>query len=79
MDPFLLSDEKLNPVSDRPFQIYSPKGVLVEMPFLVDNPVRSTDMTITGTVNPDDNSLFLKLQISDKDGMVLIFIFPLVK
>lgn len=49
------------------------------MPFLVDNPIRSTDMTITGTVNPDDNSLFLKVQISDKDGMVLLYIFPLVK
>ncbi|CAO2839188.1 unnamed protein product [Amaranthus hypochondriacus] len=76
LDPFLLSDEKLNPVSDRPFQIYSPKGVLVEMPFLVDNPVRSTDMTITGTVNPDDNSLFLKVQISDKDGSVRNIHFP---
>ncbi|KAK9723682.1 hypothetical protein RND81_05G017600 [Saponaria officinalis] len=31
---------------------------------------KSTDMTITGTVNPDDNTLSLKVQICDADGCV---------
>lgn len=25
-------------------------------------------MTITGTLNPEDDSIFLKVQVSDKDG-----------
>lgn len=76
MDPFLVVDENLKPVVDRPLQIYSPKGVLVDMPFLLDIPSKSTDMTITGTVNPEDNSLFLKVQISHKDGYVRNVHFP---
>ena len=29
-------------------------------------------MTITGTINPDDYTIFLKVAISDKDGIFLI-------
>lgn len=77
LDPFLATDDNLLPLPERPLRIYSPKGVLVDMPFLLDNPIRNTDMTITGTLNPEDNTLFLKVQISDKDGMIiLIFIIP---
>lgn len=27
-----------------------------------------SDMTITGTINSEDDAIFLKVQISDKDG-----------
>ncbi|XP_021766567.1 probable serine/threonine-protein kinase WNK5 isoform X2 [Chenopodium quinoa] len=76
LDPFLAPDEDLMPVPEQPLKIYSPKGVLIDMPFLLDKPIRSTDMTITGTVNPEDSTLFLKVQISDKDGSVRFIHFP---
>lgn len=76
LDPFLATDDNLLPLPERPLRIYSPKGVLVDMPFLLDNPIRNTDMTITGTLNPEDNTLFLKVQISDKDGCVRNVHFP---
>lgn len=31
---------------------------------------RTTNMTITGTMNPEDDTIFLKVQISDKDGTI---------
>ncbi|GFP83237.1 probable serine/threonine-protein kinase wnk5 [Phtheirospermum japonicum] len=31
--------------------------------------LKSTDMKITGTMNPDDDTIFLKVQISDKNGI----------
>lgn len=76
LDPFLAVDEDLSPISKPSLQIYSPKGVIVEMPFLMDGHRRTTDMTITGKVNPEDNTLFLKVQISDKDDHVRNVHFP---
>jgi len=69
LDPFLATDEDLAPVLKPSLQIYSPKGAIVEKPFLLDGHRRNTDMTITGTVNPEDNTLFLKVELSDRDGM----------
>ncbi|KAI3473101.1 hypothetical protein Pfo_030393 [Paulownia fortunei] len=37
---------------------------------------RSTDMTITGTMNPEDDTIFLKVQISDTDGPARNIYFP---
>ncbi|KAJ8429302.1 hypothetical protein Cgig2_027671 [Carnegiea gigantea] len=76
LDPFLAANEDLAPVSKPSLQIYSPKGAIVEMPFLLDGNQKDTDMTITGTVNPEDNTLFLKVQMSDKDGHVRNVHFP---
>lgn len=68
LDPFLASDEGgllpipcPNPISNR--------TVLVESPPSVSDPTRSTDMTITGTLDPEEDTIFIKVQISDKDGM----------
>lgn len=51
--------------------------------FAVDSDRRkSTDMTITGTMNPEDDTIFLKVQITDKDGKLLSFfseLFTLIK
>lgn len=32
---------------------------------------RSTKMAITGTMNPEEDTIFLKVQISDKNGMTM--------
>ncbi|XP_058075308.1 probable serine/threonine-protein kinase WNK4 isoform X2 [Magnolia sinica] len=37
---------------------------------------RTTDMTITGKMNPEDDTIFLKVQIADKDGNVKNIYFP---
>lgn len=40
-----------------------------------------SDMTITGTINSEDDAIFLKVQISDKDGTgshLVIFCFALI-
>lgn len=68
LDPFLASDEvkllsktKLN---QKPFL----NEAEMEKLQLSDDPPR-TDMTITGKLNPEDDTIFLKVQIADKDGM----------
>ncbi|KAH9610389.1 hypothetical protein KSS87_023626 [Heliosperma pusillum] len=48
----------------------------MEMPSFFGSRIKSTYMTITGTVNPEDNTLFLQVQISDKDGGVRNVHFP---
>jgi WNK lysine deficient protein kinase len=32
------------------------------------DPTKATEMTVTGTMNPQDDTIFLKVQISEKDG-----------
>ncbi|KAL9258212.1 putative serine/threonine-protein kinase WNK5 [Drosera capensis] len=63
MDPFLAADEERLHCS-------GPAVSALEFPDCVLNPIRSTDMTITGKLNPEDKTIFLKVQIFDKDGMV---------
>lgn len=36
--------------------------------------VEKTEMTITGKLNPDDDTIFLKVQIADKHGTFLKFV-----
>jgi WNK lysine deficient protein kinase len=38
------------------------------MPSLLADPTKATEMTVTGTMNPQDDTIFLKVQISEKDG-----------
>ncbi|KAK9734242.1 hypothetical protein RND81_04G125700 [Saponaria officinalis] len=75
-DPFLARDDDTMPVPGTPLHTYSPKGAIVEEPSLFGNRIKSTYMTITGTVNAEDNTLFLKVQISDKNGSVRNVHFP---
>ncbi|KAF2305238.1 hypothetical protein GH714_003267 [Hevea brasiliensis] len=73
LDPFLASDEsKLLPVPKIPFQTSSPDGTEEIIPSLLADPTKATEMTITGTLNLEDDTIFLKVQISDK--MVLGFV-----
>lgn len=82
-DPFLSLGEHEHPLLVTPIKtptsISTPKSTShieaippVEVPPLLANPTRNTDMTIAGTMNPEDDTIFLKVQISDQDGMLLI-------
>ncbi|KAB1224608.1 putative serine/threonine-protein kinase WNK4 [Morella rubra] len=78
LDPFLASDEGgLLPITRIPSLKSICATAEVEMlPKLVADPTRSTDMTITGTMDQEDNTIFLKVQISDKDGRARNIHFP---
>lgn len=44
-------------------------------PFMAEQ-IKNTNMTITGTMNEEDDTVFLKVQISDKNGHVRNIYFP---
>ncbi|OMO94031.1 hypothetical protein COLO4_16551 [Corchorus olitorius] len=70
LDPFLASDEgKLQPVPRvLSCQNLTPNGPAAELvPSLEADSARTTDMSITGTMDPEDDTIFLKVQITDKD------------
>ncbi|XVF84186.1 hypothetical protein PTKIN_Ptkin17bG0005300 [Pterospermum kingtungense] len=68
LDPFLVSDEgNLQHIPRVSSQKITPNGPNSElMPSVEVYPSRSTDMPITGTMDPEDDTIFLKLQITDK-------------
>lgn len=77
LDPFLASDEvKLLPALKTPFQRSSPKGTEEIIPSLLADPAKATEMTITGSMNAEDDTIFLKVQISDQDGHTRNIYFP---
>lgn len=72
LDPFLACDEDENSALG---------GVGSQKPFLNDkemgklrlrDDVPRTDMKITGKLNPEDDTIFLKVQFADKDGIYYI-------
>lgn len=77
LDPFLIVDD----VDD---QIL--RSIGNQKPFLNDHigmedlrlneNVSKTNMTITGKLNPEDDTIFLKVQIADKEGAVRNVYFP---
>ncbi|XWS53414.1 hypothetical protein CRYUN_Cryun11dG0155300 [Craigia yunnanensis] len=76
LDPFLTTDEaELSPMT----RLASPKPFLnereMEKLHLNDDPPR-TDMTITGKLNPEDDTIFLKVQIADTGGSTRNIYFP---
>lgn len=70
LDPFLASNEgNLLSVPRVLSQKLTQNGPVAELaPSLQAEPTRSTDMSITGTVDPEDDTIFLKVQITDKEG-----------
>lgn len=74
LDPFLACDDeeqKLNMPIPRPQMNKSSlfNGTMhKEEDFVEPYLNRTTNMTITGTMSPEDDTIFLKVQISDKDG-----------
>ena len=69
LDPFLAAEEvKPLPVTKFPIQRSISNGSDEIMPSLLADPTKDTEMTIAGTMNLEDDTIFLKVQISDKDG-----------
>lgn len=72
LDPFLASDGEAEtvPVPKVPSLSSGPHGTVEDIvPSLLADPTKTTEMTITGTMDPQDDTIFLKVQISDKDGI----------
>ncbi|KAJ8751456.1 hypothetical protein K2173_016667 [Erythroxylum novogranatense] len=68
LDPFLASDDHCLLSATR-FTNQTPFLNTGEMEKLhLSNDQPRTEMTITGKLNPDDDTIFLKVQITDKDG-----------
>lgn len=73
LDPFLAPDD----LTGRPLTM-----VACQKPFLNDNigmedlnlndDVPTTSMTIKGKLNPEDDTIILKVQIADKKGIMLL-------
>lgn len=76
LDPFLACDEDDNFLgrvgSQKPFLNDKEMGKLR----LSDDVPRRTDMKITGKLNPEDDTIFLKVQFADKDGSLRNIFFP---
>ncbi|KAI3829496.1 hypothetical protein L1987_03621 [Smallanthus sonchifolius] len=79
MEPFLVEDnDQLPAIPTMPSQkTTSIQKILEKDPSsLVDDPKRTTDMKITGTMNQEDGSIFLKVFISDKTSKARNIYFP---
>ncbi|XVF65931.1 hypothetical protein PTKIN_Ptkin09bG0290600 [Pterospermum kingtungense] len=80
LDPFLASDEEnlLSIPKHHLSQKLVPNGTVAELVPSVeaDDHTRTTDMSITGTMDPEDDTIFLKVQITDKEGHARNIYFP---
>jgi len=79
MDPFLVEDNDQLPAfptmpSQKPTSIQKIHDKAPSS--FVRDSKRTTDMKITGTMNPEDDSVFLKVCISDKNGKARNIYFP---
>ncbi|XP_028214497.1 probable serine/threonine-protein kinase WNK4 isoform X2 [Glycine soja] len=73
-DPFLLSDDASSMTKigiQKPFLNYNEMEKLQ-----LDDVSPRTEMSITGKLNPEHDTIFLKVQISDKDGSCRNVYFP---
>ncbi|KAK1284135.1 putative serine/threonine-protein kinase WNK5 [Acorus calamus] len=79
LDPFLISDDDVElplPMVGRR-SVRNPVAVGVAPERARERVVpRKRDMTITGKMNPEDETIFLKVQIADKEGHVRNIYFP---
>ncbi|KAG2672906.1 hypothetical protein I3760_13G063400 [Carya illinoinensis] len=75
LDPFLASDEdeKLSMTKLASQKPFLNKGEMEKL--ISSHDPHRTDMTITGKLNPDD-TIFLKVQIANKDGSTRNIFFP---
>lgn len=72
MDPFLALEEE---EEDKQVSKVPCDAKLKEVPTSRDS-LRTTDMTITGTMKPEDDTIFLKVHISSKHGQARNIYFP---
>ncbi|KAK9125903.1 hypothetical protein Scep_014749 [Stephania cephalantha] len=74
LDPFLAFDEEeliLDSRINKHNQNHKESSLC-----LPSSPIRRTNMKITGKMNPEDDTIFLKVQIANKDGCVRNIHFP---
>ncbi|XP_012838103.1 PREDICTED: probable serine/threonine-protein kinase WNK4 [Erythranthe guttata] len=78
LDPFLAVDHFDDLISESTIKNQKPfLNDKIEFEHLqLDDNVPRTNMTITGKLNPDDGTIFLKVQIADKEGDVRNVFFP---
>ncbi|XP_057468707.1 probable serine/threonine-protein kinase WNK5 [Actinidia eriantha] len=77
-DPFLTSNEEeaWPVVSGTSFQTSTPAENWVDKRLLLPKSTKSTDMTITGTMDPADDTIFLQVKLTNKDGQARNVYFP---
>ncbi|KAF3447976.1 hypothetical protein FNV43_RR08683 [Rhamnella rubrinervis] len=71
LDPFLACDGdegELLGTPKNPIQNRLRNGNVMEESSVAAEPAKSTEMTITGTMNSEEDTIFLKVQISDTNG-----------
>lgn len=70
MDPFLASDDdgELPPIPRVPRKLSILDGTQEMLHVLEAAQIKDTDMNITGTINPEDDTVFLRVQICPRDG-----------
>lgn len=69
LDPFLACDDEAHKLMrNQKSALENETEDQKEHPVEADQK-RTTKMTITGTMNPEDDTIFLKVQISDENGM----------
>lgn len=85
MDPFLAPEEEKEPESPDNVDSRLLASAILRIPIPSDDdhksisrplmkaPKKNTKMMITGTMNAEDDTIFLKVQISDKNGTYLNF------
>ncbi|CAI0423865.1 unnamed protein product [Linum tenue] len=80
LDPFLEFDEpKSLLISKFSFHNSTANGDETKKEMMMsfsDDPSKTTDMTITGTLKPEDDTVFLTVQISDNNGHTRNIYFP---
>lgn len=75
-DPFLIDDDLRVPLPSSALNTMDKGADRQRHHHLTDvcdrsKPMKPTDMTITGKMNPEDDTIILKVQIADKDGTLL--------
>lgn len=80
-DPFLIADAHRIPLPTTSFESMGNVADDQKHQYVPDvceqsKPTLRNDMTITGKMNPEDDTIFLKVQIGDKDGHMRNIYFP---
>ncbi|XP_042375615.1 probable serine/threonine-protein kinase WNK5 isoform X1 [Zingiber officinale] len=89
LDPFLALDDHHGPpltLKNTPAHVADQDSILHDhkknlnssdqVDDIVDCTIKRTDMSITGKMNPEGDTIFLKVQIADKEGHVRNIYFP---
>lgn len=74
MDPFLSTEEEEElPAIKIPARKVLMSGKAQDLKQPSGDGAKNNDMTIKGTINSTDDTIFLKVQISDKNGILHCF------